>query len=474
MHRSEWLALLLAAAAIIVQSFVPPAVGLADNGDFPKIIGWFDTGNPSFDRDVARFADTRFVVDPKFHYESRFYSSEILLFTAALGLNSIFGNPDVFDLRLMGAVHGGLFLLAFFMFLPLLRSFGPWARCVIVAIVLITFTDVMYVCYFNSFYMDTAALLFMLLSAVTFLRALLWQKSLDRWLFVASAALLVTSKAQHYPLAVPIALLLAWKGGLLTPGRGHVFRALAVTVVLAAAAFSQLFSTPPYYAGLASYNVMFSGLLPKSKDVLSDLNELGLDNSYRRYIGTNAYSADAGFRDPQFEAAFTHRHFYPRIALFFLKHPSRALDAVVARMDSAGVQRSFIGNFDRSTGLPEYTRSQSFATWSNLKARVFGRHGGRYLTYSLLLVLFVTVLATVHRRSMPAGLPEAACTLAAMMLMELLVTSFGDALDAERHYSLLSAQTDLLIVSGVCLSIAAIRAVRKPRSAPATLPVRAL
>ena len=39
--------------------------------------------------------------------------------------------------------------------------------------------------------------------------------------------------------------------------------------------------------------------------------------------------------------------------------------------------------------------------------------------------------------------------LAAMALIALLVASLADALDAERHYSLFSALTDLLLIFGV-------------------------
>jgi len=164
---SEWLALLLAAAAIITQSFVPPIVGIANNGDFPKIIGQFDVGSPSDAKDSFRFVDTKYVVDSRYHYESRFYSSEVFLFEAALGLNSVFGRPGVLDLRLMGAVHAALFLLAFYLFLPLVRLLSMALRLVVFFVVLLIFTDVMYVSYFNSFYMDTAALLFLLLSVVS-------------------------------------------------------------------------------------------------------------------------------------------------------------------------------------------------------------------------------------------------------------------------------------------------------------------
>jgi len=223
-NASSAVALLLAAAAVVFQCFVPPNVGLADNGDFPKIAGQFDVGNPLFSKDVSRFADFKYVVDSKYHWDSQFYSSELLLFAAAFGLDSISGKPDTFDLRLMGAIHAAIFLLAFYRLLPLLKPLRPALRILLLGLILLFFTDVMYVGYFNSFFMDTGALLFLLLTVVSFLRALRWQRPVDRWLFVASSMLLVTSKTQHFLLGIPIALLLIWKGGLLTPGRGRAFR----------------------------------------------------------------------------------------------------------------------------------------------------------------------------------------------------------------------------------------------------------
>jgi len=467
MNRSEWLALLLAAAAIVFQSFVPPTVGLANNGDFPKITGPFDVGNPSDDKDVMRFADLKYVVDSRYHYDSGFYSSELLFVVAALALNSVFGHPNIFDLRFMGAVHAAFFLFTLYLFLPLARSLPRISRLVVIFFIIFVFTDVVYVSYFNSFYMDTAALLFLLLFATLFLRSVSSRRPVDRWLCVAAAVLLVTSKTQHFALGIPIALLFAWKGGLVTRGRDRLFQTLSAGIILAATVFNPLWGTPRNYSSMAAYSVIFSGLLPHSTNVAADLRELGLDNSYRQYIGTNAYSTNTGLRDPHFEAAFIQGGYVSRIALFFLRHPSRALDAATARMDTAGLQRPYLGNFDRSTGRPEYAKSQSFAMWSGLKTRIFGRHGLRYLIYSLLLTGFVTVLAVARRKSMLPGMPEAIWTLLGLMLIELTVASFGDVLDSERHYLLFSVLTDLLIVCGFCLAASAINATAMRHSADA-------
>jgi len=451
-NASSAVALLLAAAAVVFQCFVPPNVGLADNGDFPKIAGQFDVGNPLFSKDVSRFADLKYVVDAKYHWDSQFYSSELLLFAAAFGLDSISGKPDTFDLRLMGAIHAAIFLLAFYRLLPLLKPLRPALRILLLGLILLFFTDVMYVSYFNSFFMDAGALLFLLLTVVSFLRALRWQKPLDRWLFVASSMLLVTSKTQHFLLGIPIAVLLIWKGGLLTPGRGRAFRTFSTIGVLAATAFSNRFGSPAHYPTMGGYTVIFFELLPKSKDVSSDLKDLGLDDSYKQYVGTNAYSHGAPVQDPQLREIFKPKVSYANIARFFMKHPSRALEATVSRMGNAGLQRPYAGNYDKRAGFAEYAQTHAFTVWSGLKARAFGRHGGRYLLYSLFVALAPALFAIVRRKRLPPGIPEAMAALAAMALIALLVASLADALDAERHYSLFSALTDLLLICGVSLA----------------------
>jgi hypothetical protein len=463
MNRPELLAFLLAVAAVAFQTFLPPAVGLANNGDFPKVIGRFDVGNPSDDKDVFRFADVHYVIDPRYHWESPFYSSEALLFATAFGVNVLLGNLDSIDIRLLGAVHAGLFLLAFYLFLPVVSRFRPALRSAVLLMALLMFTDVMYVSYFNSFFMDTAAFLFLLLSVVSFLRALIWRRSADRWMFVVSAVLMITSKTQHYPLGIPIALLLAWKGGLLIPATVPTrptltFRTVSVASVLTATAFSGQFETPSNYPAMGAYTVIFYELLPQSKTVASDLNELGLDESYQRYVGTHAYSDDAGLRDPKFAEAFVRKDLYSHLAWYFVKHPRRALETIVLRLDEAGRQRPPVGNYERLTGFPEFTESQSFALWSDLKARLFSQHGGLYLLYSLLLALCVPLLAVARRAHLPTGLPLAVGTVSVMLLLELLVASFADALDPERQYSLFSMLTDLLLICGVCLTAVSAKA----------------
>src|SRR5207253_6190135 len=110
----------VAAAIVFYQLMLPPVVGLADNGDFGKIIARFDLYAKV--HRTYQFIDTVYEFRPAGHWVSGFYSTETLLILPALALNSLLSKDGTFDLRLMGSVHGALFLAALWLFAPLLAN----------------------------------------------------------------------------------------------------------------------------------------------------------------------------------------------------------------------------------------------------------------------------------------------------------------------------------------------------------------
>ena len=450
LKRPEQLLLLLAAAVVSYQTFLPPVVGLANDGDFGKIAGVFRLGSPLEGSLVNRFSYTTYVFDQKFYYRSDFASSESILLKLALDVNSVFSKTGTFDLRVMGAVHAAVFLLSVYLLLPLVKSLSQTLRLLILSSALLMFTDVMYISYFNSLYMDTAAFLFLLLATVLFLRALFWRKQADCWSLVVSLVFLITSKTQHYPLGLLAAVLLAWKGRLLTPTFSRSFAVLSTFLMLAATIFSYRASAP-IYPTQGCYTVIFFRLLPKANNAQQDLVDLGLDGTYQQFIGSNAYSENSGLRDPEFVSTFARKISYPRLGWFFVTHPEEALRMIIYSMGQAGYQRPDFGNFDVSAGQPPFAQSHSFAIWSKFKAREFAERGLRYLSYSVLLIFGVPVLAVVRRHSLPQGIPEGIVALSAIAAVELLVASLADAMDYQRHFFIFNTLTDLLLLSAAIL-----------------------
>jgi hypothetical protein len=276
---------LVFAAILGVQLFVPPSIGLANNGDFSKIMGLFSLGDPPGDE--YNYVELTYRFDPRYHWEAGYYSSETLLAAAPISLSGALSKDRSFDLRWMGLVHGLLFVLAVYLLQGLLKDAGGWRWYVLWIAIALIFGDVMYVSYFNSMYMDAAAYVFLMLSAVLFLRSVAWRKKSDAICLVICVALMLLAKSQHAVLGLWIAPLFAFFGGDFWPGNGRLFAMVSATIVAAAALVGAKL-VPFDYAAHGYYSVIFSQVLPHSTNVKADLEALGLDDSYERMIGTHA------------------------------------------------------------------------------------------------------------------------------------------------------------------------------------------
>ena len=431
----------LALAAILgFQLFVPPSIGLANNNDFPKVIGIFDLGAPLGDE--YRYVHLIYRFDPVYHYESGFYSSETLLAAASIGLSQVFSKDGSFDLRWMGFVHALLFILAVYLLQSLLAEVGRWRRRLLWTAIAVFFGDVMYVSYFNSLYMDAATYVFLMLSVVLFLRAVAWRKRSDAVWLVICVALMLLSKSQHAILGVWIAPLFALVGASLWPRNGKWF-AIASTTIIAGATILSARASPFEYPARGYYSVIFFQILPNSKNVKADLDALGLDESYTKFVGTHAYSAESGLRDPAFESGFMQRTSYSRLGWYFLSHPRDAYLALRTSLAEGGRQRPPMGNFDRSSGFPAFTESQAFAFWSNAKRALFHGRGVRYLNCFMAMAVLICAMATVRRTTLPSVLVAGIYALAGMGMTEMLVASLADAVDVTRHYFIAATILDL-------------------------------
>src|ERR1700687_2074301 len=102
--------LLTFAAAVVLfcQLMVPPVPGMADNGDFGKLLGRYGLGTGK----GYEYADTKYFFNHRYRYRSDFYSSELLLLDPALRINRVISKDGFFDIRVIGAIHACLFLLA--------------------------------------------------------------------------------------------------------------------------------------------------------------------------------------------------------------------------------------------------------------------------------------------------------------------------------------------------------------------------
>jgi hypothetical protein len=450
----RYAAVLIAAGILSFQLFLPPPVGLANNGDFGKIIGVFSLGGSP--DDSFAYAPTKYRFDPKHHWDAPYKSTESLFAGLAIGLNALRSSDGTFDIRFIGFTHAALVVTGVYLLYPLLAPVPVLSRFAILALIALVLGDVMYVAPLNSFYMDAATYLFLLLAVVFFLRAARWRHKSDAVLFVLCVVLMVLSKKQHALLGLWVAGLLAWLGVELWPGKGRRF-ALVAAVLIVVAVVVGFNTVPRDYSALGYYSVIFIQILPNSDNVEGDLAALGLDDSYRKWIGTHAYGADAGMRDLEFQQSFMRRTSYGRVAWFFLTHPRAAYLALTTSVAEGGRQRAPFGNFDRSAGLPPYAESRSFAMWSDAKRRLFHGHGVRYLCSLALVSVFLCGISVARRKALPRVCVAGSFALAGMGGTALLIAALADAVEVARHYMIATAVFDLQLLCALALLLTGVR-----------------
>ncbi len=435
MRRAERVAFLSIAAVIVYQTMIPPIVSLANNGDFGKISGHFSIGYPPALE--ARYAPVKWHREPVYDYHAAFRSSENALAIAAMGLSSLVSKSGEFDIRCIGAMHAALFLLALWLLLPVLAPFlPPRARIAILLAIAFVYCDAMYVAVFNSFYMDAAALVFVPLTAVFFLRSLLWHRRADLAGFALSSALLAGAKAQHAILALPLVfLMIAFRKKI-----GASVAAIGAAGVIAAACYAA-FSPPPDYGANQWYDVIFLSVLPYSPAPVQDLAELHLDPTDVVYSRTSAYYPTGGFAKREFTKRFKERVNGAVLMRFYLHHPVRIFKMLIRAFSDAGRTRPRdLGNFDPAEGFPPFARSQAFSEWSGLRAFLFAEHGLRYFLASAGLLVLLVISARGQWRA-------AAVCLAIAIALEALVSGLADAAEAPRHFTIFCELQDLSLLA---------------------------
>jgi hypothetical protein len=372
--RFEIVVLTLFLVVGIYQLFVPPLIGIADNGDFARLR--YPNGLsriPSEDQDQRfNYIYSQFAIVPEpevgIYY---FHTSSHLFVGAARWLNVLFISRDVFDIRVLATLYLICFLFGFYLILIFSRRFAFHWRCLLAAALFGMYTDAAYTAYFNSFYSEPTALTALVIIVGCSLLLMDGRSgTLVLASYFAAAGLLITAK----PMYVPFAALFIPFGIYLTRFVSLKYRYAwtgAVSVVLLVLAVGYQAITPEWLRMKASYIAIFSVLLPESPTPDSDLLALNLRPEWKQYIGTTPYDADGPVEtDAAFRTEFTNRVRTLTIPLFLLARPMQ-LYRVASRIAPQLVTTlpDYAGYFEESSGKPP--RSKPFAPWSRIRAWIF-------------------------------------------------------------------------------------------------------
>lgn len=415
-RRWERGVLAVIAAIVAYQVFFEPIVGTSDNRDYWRVmkqigVGYKDSPDPTFFSHIQR----DFVIVPK--EEVKYLTSQVLLGHIAVSVNDVVSKDGHFDICVMGLVNSLAYLSAIAIFLAAVRGRKQWIRVCVGASALLIFTDVRLVAYFNSFYCESAQLVFLVATAG--LALLTADESRTRrfrfvsyFAFLMCSVLFLFAKTQDLVFSFPIAVIASRLLPFAAPCR-YLRSAIA-------AAFVVLFiwgMKSDAYAVTHQVNVnvtLDEEIFPHSKDPTADLHELGEGDRANVTFG--------------------------RIAVFYAHHPIRWWKVAKRRLHEAFTRTPY-GNFER----PLHGESQAFDGFSKWK----NRHYPRSLTFWIIVIVgYLTSLAAKWHLG---GQQDRALALVNAMwtagcVLEFIAIVTFEANGTEKHFFIFNVLVDLLFV----------------------------
>lgn len=455
--RFEAAVLLIAFGIIAYQIFIPPPVGLADSWDFERLLRqnglahlpteykdkYFLYFNSKY-RIITRTIDS----DPQSLYA--FKSSTSLPMRTARWLSMTAGQDTIFDIRVLAALYTVLLLFGLWLVLAATRSLHMGLRVLLSGLLVIVFTDAGYVSYFNSFYSEGTALVFLAIGIGSSLLLISRRSSSPLILtgYFLAFLMVVTTKTMYVPLAPAIALFGLYLSGYVR-FRWRYWLSSSLGVVLCCVATWYINQTPAVMGAQAVYVGVFMDLLPHSSNPRQDLSDLGLNPNYEVFSGTTPYQPDSPLNDPEVQNDFRSRVKPHTLVLFYLTHPDRLYELYARCVKLAFTTRvTRLGYYEAETGKPP--RSQPFALWSVLRENMVPRSVvflGLFFATGIAAVVFLFRSSSATARGMYAL--YLLFVLIAGAQFFVAVAAGGGEPDLEKHLFMFNVAFDACLVLAV-------------------------
>ncbi len=391
------------AIGLIVQLFLPPFLGMSNDGSFDTVLQ--DVGlvrmNPDDATAYFSYYERQYVISPQPHTPDTTPWLLKAVVKAAIGLDSLFTRDGVFDMRFLAAIYGVCYLAAaFFLMRGLMSRVQLYSEGIGLAVLgVLMMGDTALVTRFASLY--TQPLEWILLIAIVdtiFFIADKEGRGFGPVLLCAEVALLM-SVNKYAALGGIVFSIIYWMlTGLKLDGLVralYMLLAMALTVLSVVQTAHLIQNQTPSQ----KYDQMTRGVLFQSTNPEDALAEFGISPRFSLLTDTYAQQAfPVALLDSQvIQEEFLAQYDTKEIGIYYLRHPMSILGLFdVGVQQSFAARPSYSGNFEESVGLPPMAKSPFPALWSTFKEQSAPKTVG-----SIFIV--VMVIALLRRRKQGKG-----------------------------------------------------------------------
>ncbi|GGG03810.1 glycan biosynthesis hexose transferase WsfD [Paenibacillus aceti] len=444
--------------------FVPPYVGMADNGDYFRILYsnglYFNT--PDYDSLYFGYFNKEFGIFQYFNENASMYtSSQALLIRVSIWINQLF-NQQVFDIRVQAVLLTLMYTGAVYLFVEALTwRMKPKYGYIVAVLAVFLFADTAYTAFFNSFFGES--IVWIMLTYLFASGLLLFRKRYSDYgmmvIFFISGLLLTTSKQQNAPVGIIIAVMGII---LIFVRKQRSFRLMMASslALLMIAGIATYVLIPKEFVNVNKYHAMTRGILMQSEDPEKTLESFGINRQYAILRGTIHYEpyTTVDVNSQILEDSFYNHYGFVSILSYYLAHPDQAGKIMnLAAKSAFTIRPPAMGNYEKSVGKPFGAQTKFFSVYSQLKRALAPKTFGFIIIWMLVIIglyapHFVAAIKAKHVRSM-TRLP----LMLMMMFMGLSgifvsIIGAGDA-DLAKHEFLFTAAFDLVTFAAVADAI---------------------
>ncbi|WP_208985118.1 glycan biosynthesis hexose transferase WsfD [Maledivibacter halophilus] len=372
--------------------FFQPLIGLADNGDFFRIMAPNDLKHEE-DRDVNVFGYFTNRYDKLQYYnelKGRIKSTQNIIIQMAIKIDDFFTRDEKFDIRFQGGICLIILALGLYWMVDIIEKMteNKKLQYFLAAMAVIIFGDIGYLAYLNSFYGESISYPFFILSIAVILKFSFEKQIKARYLFIyfISSFLFMGSKNQFAVNGILSSMLMA---ALLMFKIKNYKKIIAVSLSV-----FFLISTALMYiiideniSLINKYHMMTRGVMLFEPDLEEVTKKVGLYEQYA-LLGETIYFDSTPIIHPKDELLL--RNFYSNydlisIVMYYFRTPKAFMKIMnLGLKNSFTIRPEVLGNFKKSGNKEFGEKARYFSLWSHFKDNRIPHDPGLIIMFLIL------------------------------------------------------------------------------------------
>lgn len=362
----------------ILTLFVEPVIGMADNGDFYRIInksGAYHLNKNNNEIFLGYFIKDYGIYKYNNDYENLLISTQSIFIKIAIFLDMFFTKDYILDIRFMSAIFLILQSIGIYLLVKTLinRLDNPKDKLIITLVVILVFCDTGYMAYYNSFYGEGVNICCFLLSIGILMYMIEFNKF--TWyniiFFAISSFLFFGAKQQLAPMGILISFIFIIIASYKNNTKIKILGVILSTIfIISSVIFYQNITGDFKY--INNYHSMNRGILLNEDNAEDILKRFNINPQYSLLKETNFFE-EIKLLNPYDE--FLTDDYYNKFSLdkvlaYYITNPKALFKMLqLGFNNSYSIRPQVIGNYEKAQNKAFGEKSYFFALWSTFKEK---------------------------------------------------------------------------------------------------------